>query len=141
MKNSMSSLFFCPECEHGYRIPNTDPDRHLLSITMPCPTQGCDSRVEYCDPKELKKSQTMSARILYEACMGRGFPHERKCSPEHLVMLMVGGEVTDISLCSAGENRSLIESLTVRKNDVEHKIHFAMSVKGATIYKTEQIDG
>lgn len=136
----LTLMYYCEKCEHGYRVPKVDPDRKLLTLTMPCPTAECDGDVEFGDPKTVKSGETMSAKVLYEACMGMGFPHERECSPEQLQMLMVGGTVRDLDVSSIGVGRSLIDSIVVEKDDRLHRFHFAMSTKGATIFKTEEVE-
>ena len=134
-------MYYCEKCEHGYRVPRVDPDRRLLLLTMPCPTKECAGEVEFGDPKAIKHGETMPARILYEACMGMGFPHERECSPEQLQRLMVGSVIRDLIVEPIGTARSIIESLVVETPDeAHHRIHFAMSTHGATIYKTEEME-
>lgn len=135
----ISLMYFCEDCERGYRVPNSDPDRHLLTLVMPCPNSACDGQIEYSDPKEVKRGETHTARSLYEACMGMGFPHERVCTPEHLKHILNGAVVVDVALEAIGENRSLISSMLVETKDKEEKtLYFAMSTKGATIYKVEE---
>lgn len=137
---SLVLMYYCEKCEHGYRVPQSDPDRKLLTLTMPCPTRDCGGAIEFGDPKTIKHGETMSAKILYEACMGMGFPHERECSPDHLQKLMVGGVIRDLDVEAVGLHRSLVDSLVVEKDNTLHRIFFAMSTKGATIYKTEEIE-
>lgn len=137
----LTLMYYCESCEYGYRVPKTDPNRNLLTLTMPCPNKECDGgEIEHGDRKEAKKVFTLTAKVLYEACMGMGFPEERLCSPAHLEKLLLGSTILSLDLNPAGDSRSLIESMTITEDDItQHKIFFAMSVKGATIYKTQEL--
>ena len=136
---SLTLMYYCELCEHGYRVPASDPDRRLLNLVMPCPTKGCDGKIEFGDPKTIKQGSTMPAKILFEACMGHGFPEDRECSPEHLRSVLLNTEILSLELEEAGPNRSFINSMEVENADGRHKVFFAMSTKGATIYKIEDM--
>jgi len=130
-------------CGMAFRITKADPDVGLLSLKMNCPGIDCSKEIQIIDAEEASELdlQSLPAKALYVACMGRGFPEERCCSPEALKRLLVGGLISDIDLapCSADEDRSIISSIQVDSMHGIHLIHFAVSTQGATIYKvTEQ---
>lgn len=140
--SKLSLMYYCSQCEFGYRVPTADRDRHLLQLVMPCPTKECEGSIEYGDPQVVKEGQTLAARTLYEACFGMGFPEERQCSPTHLTDLLIGSTVVLASLTELEQNRSCIEHLTVEKegHKQRYRIFFAMSTHGATIYKIEKLE-
>lgn len=139
----LTLMYYCESCEYGYRVPKTDPNRNLLTLTMPCPNKKCDGgEIEHGDRQEAKKVFTLTAKILYEACMGMGFPEERLCSPEHLQTLMLGRVVLEVDLEPVGGTRSIISSMVMGSEcgtEPSHRLFFAMSTKGATIYKTQEM--
>lgn len=139
MSTGLTLMYFCKLCEHGYCVPAADPDKKLLNLLMPCPTRECSGKIEYGDPQTTKQQATMPAKILFEACMGRGFPEDRECSPEHLRSVLLNGEIIALELEEAGPNRSFILSMEVETEDAQHKVFFAMSTRGATIYKIEEM--
>lgn len=138
-------MYFCESCEFGYTIPKTDANKRLLQLAMPCPNKDCDEgSIEVSARQEVKQLVNLSALVLYEACMGRGFPEEQVCSPEHLEHVLVGATIMNMDLKPAGTGRSFIESMTVAAGgedgpEINHKVYFAMSVKGATIHKIQEL--
>jgi hypothetical protein len=134
----------CDTCGLAYEVSRTDRDLHLLSIIMPCPSFECGGGILVVN-ETATTPKRLTSKILYEACMGRGFPEERRCSPEVLEKLLVGSGITSVKLKAVGadEDRSIIESMTIRHEDLKFTLHFAMSNHGATVYKVikEDADG
>lgn len=134
----------CDVCGMSYDVSRMDKDLHLLSIRMPCPGFECTGGVQVVNDTA-EPPKRLTAKILYEACMGRGFPEERRCSPEVLENLLVNSYITSVKLkgVDVDEDRSIIESMTVDHEDLKITIHFAMSNHGATVYKVikEAADG
>lgn len=132
----------CSECGSSYSVPRIDDHLHLLMVVMPCPQGCCSGDVKIVDDIEgINLRANTTAKILFEACMGKGFPAERKCSPEALNDLLVGGFITSLDLeeVSVDQDRSIIKSMSVGIRDGKnYTIHFAMSNLGATIYKVIQ---
>jgi len=134
----------CDVCGLSYEVSRLDKELHLLSIRMPCPGFECDGGVQVVNETS-EPPKKLTSRVLYEACMGRGFPEERRCSPEVLENLLVNSYITSVKLRSVevDEDRSIIESMTVDNGELRLTIHFAMSNHGATVYKVikEEADG
>jgi hypothetical protein len=126
----------CDVCGLSYDVSRMDKELHLLSIRMPCPGFECNGGVQVVN-ETAEPPKKLTARVLYEACMGRGFPEERYCSPEALEKLLVNSHITSVQLkeVAVDEDRSIIESMTVDTGDYKITLHFAMSNHGATIYK------
>lgn len=138
-------IYGCLSCYSAFQVSKTDENLHLLSLRMPCPTPSCEGSLELIDKDEVFKTvQLVRAQELFSASMGRGFEHERKCSPKQLAKLLENSEIQDVDLEEAGKDRSIIKSMVVLKYDKNgdggmlHRVCFAMSTKGATIYKVEE---
>lgn len=137
----MSLAYQCSECGSSYQVSRMDEELHLLLVVMPCPESCCSGNVRVVDEPDGKLPKKTTAKILFEACMGKGFPADRKCSPEALRDLLVGGFITSLDLyeINADQDRSIIKSMSVGIRDGKScTIHFAMSNLGATIYKVIQ---
>jgi hypothetical protein len=130
----------CVECGSSYRVSKMDDELHLLMVVMSCPESCCSGEVRIVEDPASEPKRT-TAKILFEACMGKGFPAERKCSPEALRELLVGAFITyvDVEDVKVDQDRSIIQSMSVGVRDGKsYTVHFAMSNNGATIYKVIQ---
>jgi hypothetical protein len=140
----MVILYECDQCGLAYSVSRLDEELNLLTLRMACPGFECDGGVQVVN-EAAEPPKQMTARVLYEACMGRGFPEERHCSPEVLKNLLVNSYITDVDLkdVPADDDRSIIETMTVDTGSMVLTIHFAMSNHGATVYKVikEGTDG
>lgn len=137
--DGMCLLYECDICGASFRIPRMDEDLNILSVRMYCPVRECTGEVqivsEVVDGTEVK---LVSAKEFFEACHGRGFKEERRCSPEALQTLLTGAVITEVDLepVSADKDRSIINSMRIFVNDdISMRVFFAMSNHGATIYK------
>lgn len=136
----MHLFYECSECGAAYRISRLDDDLHLLMVVMSCPESCCSGDIKVVDSTSGTFKQ-VTAKIMYEAAMGKGFPAERKCSPESLRELLVGAFITyvDVEDVKVDQDRSIISSMSVGVRDGKsYTVHFAMSSHGATIYKVIQ---
>jgi hypothetical protein len=118
-----------------------DKDLSILSVLMPCPITACYGSVQVVQAAAATP-KVVSAKELFEACLGRGFKEERRCSPESLRKLLIGGVIEEVGLeeVSADEDRSIISTMTVSCDGLEMQVFFAMSRLGATIYKVIKTD-
>ena len=150
----MEFTYQCDACGHVYGVSKLDESLHLLSPSMNCPRsvdrldhpaygKSCPGHIEVVtlDITEQMIYQQVSAQDLFLATRGRGFPPERKCSPEALREALLGGTVValDLDECDSDEDRSMIHRLAVENGTgIMTTIHFAMSIQGATIFKITQ---
>lgn len=135
-------VFYSCTCGLSYTINKKDEDLHLLALRMRCPNNKCDGDgLEIQNEDHGVRGVHRSAKELFALCSGIGTPEERQCSPESLQELLVGGHIKELELepSSADPNRSLISRMVVGIDFGEPSqsvaVYFAMSSRGATIYK------
>lgn len=135
----MMLVYTCKKCKSAYLVSGLDADVHLLQKQMRCPnSEVCGGKIRiYASSKiRVTSTQRVSAVHLYQACMGAGLPHEKRCSPDDLKKLLLGSIVVSAQLESCPDpKRSLIMSLTLNNGKI---LHFASSTKGATIFKVTE---
>ena len=139
----MLVFYACP-CGAAFKVSKTDEDLHLLSLRMRCPDESCvRGMFEIQDNDD--DGVLITAKELFALCSGRGTPKERQCSPERLRELLVGGHIKELEVeaSSADPNRSLVSKMLVGIDFGDPSkavvVHFAMSSKGATIYKVTDL--
>lgn len=140
-------IFYNCKCGEAFGVPKIDENLHLLSLVMRCPDSSCSDKLRVCDAAKVYKGwKDLSAEDLFAACSGVGLPPEQQCSPVDLEMLLLGGIINAMELESSGSNpkRSIISNMVVgidpcKEDSRAVKVHFAMSVHGATIYKVTDL--
>jgi hypothetical protein len=136
-------VFYSCTCGIAYTVAKNDEDLHLLSLRMQCPNNKCDGGgLEIQNEDHGVRGVHRSAKELFALCSGRGTPKERQCSPAALEDLLLGARITGIDLeaSTADPNRSLINSMVIgtdfgQEESKSVMVYFAMSSRGATIYK------
>ena len=135
----MFVFYQCGKCSTFYRVSKADPDLKLLSLVMPCPETRCDGSVTVGElsPDKALNGRNLSAKDLYTATMGHGFPEERVANLANVLAVMLDGKITGMHLEEADPDapKSVIASLVVEKDGISHRVFIGSGGKGATIYK------
>lgn len=137
----MFVYYTCDKCNLSYRVQKTDPELGLLTLKMPCP--GVDCSEEVMITGTFGGAKLIKAQALWEACMGRGFPEDRFCSPQALKKLLLNGVISELDLVEASSDadRSIINTMRVETTQgPDFVIHFGASSHGATIFKAMEAE-
>lgn len=137
MKRARNKVLNGWSCRCGNKVAvwEIDQDQGLLPGRMKCWKLGC--RYYLIKVKKVGNGFTvLPALEIYRRSMGLGEEEERKASPTSLRKLLLGRKVVAAALeVSTDPNRSFITTLTMDSGAV---LHFAASVRGATIFKVTQ---
>lgn len=138
----MFAFYQCEKCDTFYRVPKADPDLKLLSLVMPCPESRCDGSISIAELSGDKavRGRNITAKELYTATMGHGFPEERIANVANVSMVLLEGKITDLDLMDhyPDDRKTVLFSLVVENGGVKYRVFFGSGGKGATIYKISE---